>query len=205
MTDRKILLTSFDTWMPHQTSNASDDLLVKVAARFSFLADCLIFLRKLPVDDRVAPKRAIAKIKQVQPDAVICCGMAESRDRLTVESQAVYGQHCLKTSVNLPNLVADLTGTEISHNAGKFVCEALYYSVLNYLKKSNSAKPEIPCIFVHVPVLHPENIEAISADFWAIVQRLSYKPNLEANTIGDRDSSSRSPINNQIARNRVVT
>jgi len=164
----KIILTSFDTWMPHQTSNASDDLLAKVARDFD--SDCLIFVRKLPVDYQIAPQQTIAHIKQVQPDGVICCGMAESRQLLTVESQAVSGQSCLKTIVNLQQLVADLPSTEISHDAGQFVCEALYYAVLNFLK--NSGQPEIPAIFVHVPLLHPDNIEAIATDFWAIVQGL---------------------------------
>ena len=170
MTPKKILLTSFDTWMPHQKSNASDDLLGKISQR-EFLSDSLIFLRKLPVDYQAAPKQAIAKINQIQPDLLICCGLAESRAKLTVESQAFSGQNCRKTSVNLNNLVADLPCTEISHDAGKFVCEALYYSVLNYLQ--HSSQPDIPCIFVHVPVLHSENSEAIAADFWVIVQRLS--------------------------------
>ena len=166
----KILLTSFDTWMPHQTSNSSDDLLGKIS-QLNVLPDSLIFLRKLPVDYEAAPKQAIAKIDRLQPDAVICCGMAESREKLTVESQAFSGQDCLKTLVNLKQLVADLPSTEISHDAGKFVCEALYYSVLKHLQISE--KSNIPCIFVHVPVLHPVNIEMIATDFWAIVQRLS--------------------------------
>ncbi len=172
----KILFTSFDTWMPHQKSNASDDLLVKISQQ-NWFADSFILLRKLPVDPAAAPKEAIAKINQVQPDAVICCGMAESRQKLTVESQAFFGKNCRKTSVDLPQLIADLPNTEISHDAGKFVCEALYYAVLNYLQ--TEAKSPIPCIFVHVPLLHPGNIEAIAADFGALVRRLATKPPVE--------------------------
>lgn len=169
----KILLTSFDTWMPHQKSNASDDLLGKIS-QGDFFGDSLILLRKLPVDPEAAPKEAIAKINQVQPDAVICAGMAEIRQKLTVESQAFSGESCRKTSVNLSQLIAGLPNTEISDDAGKFVCEALYYAVLNYLQ--TQAKSPIPCIFVHVPLLHPENMEAIAADFLAIVQRLTATP-----------------------------
>jgi pyroglutamyl-peptidase len=171
----KILFTSFDTWMPHQKSNASDDLLVKIAQQ-DWFADSFILLRKLPVDPEAAPKEAIAKINQVQPDAVICCGMAESRQKLTVESQAFSGENCQKTCVHLPQLIAGLPNTEISHDAGKFVCEALYYAVLNYLQ--TQANPPIPCIFVHVPLLHPANIEAIATDFRAIVQGLAAKPSV---------------------------
>lgn len=170
----KILLTSFDTWMPHQKSNSADDLLAKISQEKHF-GYSLILLRKLPVDPEAAPKEAIAKIKQVQPHGVICAGMAESRQKLTVELQAFAGEKCCKTLVNLPQLIAGLTNTEISHDAGKFVCEALYYEVLNYLQTQAKL---IPCIFVHVPLLHSENIEAIAADFRVIIQRLAAKPTI---------------------------
>lgn len=168
----KILLTSFDTWMPHQKSNAADDLLAKISQE-NHCGYSLILLRKLPVDPEAAPKQAIAKIKQVQPQGIICAGMAESRQKLTVELQAFAGEKCCQTSVNLPQLIAGLSNTEISYDAGKFVCEALYYAVLNYLQ-TQAIKP-IPCIFVHVPLLHSENIEAIAADFRVIIQRLAAK------------------------------
>jgi pyroglutamyl-peptidase len=184
MTAKKILLTSFDTWMPHQKSNASDDLLAQISPR-DFWPDALIFLRKLPVNETLASKQAIAKIQEVQPDVVICCGMAEGREILTVESQAFSLQDCLKTIVDLNQLVAGLPNTAISHDAGQFVCEALYYSVLNYL--NSFSQPQIPCIFVHVPILHPDNMEAIAADFSAIVHRLGSSPNLTANIIPTLD------------------
>lgn len=183
MTAKKILLTSFDTWMPHQKSNASDDLFDQISPG-DFWPDALIFLRKLPVNEALAAKQAIAKIQEVQPDVVICCGMAEGRAILTVESQAFSHQDCLKTIVDLNQLVAELPHTAISHDAGKFVCEALYYSVLSYL---NSVGQPIPCIFVHVPILHPDNMEAIAADFSAIVHRLDSSKNLTANPIANLD------------------
>ncbi|MEG4105776.1 pyroglutamyl-peptidase I family protein [Microcoleus sp. S13_C5] len=164
----KILLTSFDTWLPHQKSNSSDDLLAKISQRKS-LPDSLIFLRKLPVDFQLAPNLAIAQINQLQPDTIICCGMAESRQKLTVESCACCARDILKTAVNLEPLVADLAATEISHEAGKFVCEALYYAVLKHLGDSQLSSK---CIFVHVPILTDENTDKIVADFLLILTRL---------------------------------
>ncbi|MEG3979066.1 peptidase C15, partial [Microcoleus sp. herbarium8] len=143
----KILLTSFDTWLPHQKSNSSDDLLAKIS-RIQSLPYSLTFLQKLPVDFQLAPKLAIAQIDQLQPDTIICCGMAESRQKLTVESCACCdGGEIMKTAVNLEPLVADLAATEISHEAGKFVCEALYYAVLKHI---SDAQMTAKCIFVHV-------------------------------------------------------
>jgi pyroglutamyl-peptidase len=203
---RKILLTSFQTWQPEQKSNSSDDLLHKIAQ--DTVSDSLTFLRQLPVNIPEAASRVIAKIEEVQPDAIICCGMAQSRQKLTVESRATCGNSsyrirlyssCLaicrklswngfedilpiflgisersdsrliKTSVNLENLLEDLSNTEISHEAGKFVCEGLYYDVLKYLRKRDS---NIPCIFVHVPILTPENLQLILADFRLIIEKM---------------------------------
>ncbi|MEG4245372.1 peptidase C15 [Microcoleus sp. MON2_D6] len=167
----KILLTSFDTWLPHQKSNSSDDLLAKIS-QIKSLPDSLTFLRKLPVDFQLAPNLAIAQINQLQPDTIICCGMAESRQKLTVESCACCDSDILKTAVNIEPLVADLAATEISHEAGKFVCEALYYAVLKHICDS-----QIPakCIFVHVPILTEENADKIVADFLLIIRRLGMR------------------------------
>jgi pyroglutamyl-peptidase len=164
----KILLTSFDTWLPHQKSNSSDDLLAKIS-QIQSLPNSLTFLRKLPVDFQLAPNLAIAKINQLQPDTIICCGMAEARQKLTVESCACCDSDLLKTTVNLEQLVADLAITEICHDAGKFVCEALYYRVLKHIYDSQIATK---CIFVHVPILTDENLDKIVADFLLLESRL---------------------------------
>ena len=158
--NKKILLTSFQTWLPHQVSNAADDLLIPIQES-SFSAGDLIFLRQLPVQVSQASQQVIAMIEQLQPDGVICCGMAESRQQLTLESNATW-QERLYTSVNLEELVAKLAHTQISHNAGKFVCEGLYYHVLTYLKEF---RPQSQGLFVHVPLLHGNNFSNVLADF----------------------------------------
>lgn len=129
----------------------------------------LTFLRQLPVDVQQASNRAIAQINQLQPDIIICCGMAEKRPKLTVESNAILGSHRIETLVNVDKLITNLKVTNISHDAGKFVCEGLYYSTLKYLRdrQLNSR-----CIFVHVPILAPENLADIKADFAEIIDRL---------------------------------
>lgn len=164
----KILLTSFETWLPHQKSNSSDDLLMEVT-KIDSLFHSLTFLRHLPVDVPQASDRAIAKINELQPDIIICCGMAESRPKLTVESNATYGDTILKTPVNLDRVLDGSVGTTISHDAGKFVCEGLYYSVLNHLQKNEKMQG----LFVHVPVLTRNNVAEIMTDFELIIQRLT--------------------------------
>jgi pyroglutamyl-peptidase len=173
----KILLTSFQTWLPHQNSNASDDLLEAIA-QLNILSPSLTFLRQLPVDVPQSSHLVIDKIEELQPDCIICCGMAECRINLTVESCATCNDDLLKTSVNLEKLVAESVGTEISHDAGKFVCEGLYYEVLSYLRcrrrcYRTSLNLHTCCIFVHVPVLTPENSPGIVADFRLIIEKVA--------------------------------
>ncbi len=96
--------------------------------------------------------------------------MAESRTQLTIESNAVCEDKCLYTSINLLELVELLADTTISNNAGKFVCEGLYYQVLNYIQFSEK---HIPCWFVHVPKLDSSNLKIIQQDFYSILLYLS--------------------------------
>ncbi|AFY34491.1 hypothetical protein [Calothrix sp. PCC 7507] len=166
---KSILLTSFDIWLSEQQSNSSDDLLLEVA-KGDFLPYSLTFLHQLPVDIHLASERVIAKIQELQPDYIICCGMAAKRTQLSLEVCASYGESVLYTGVDLEKLVLGSATIEISHDCGKFVCEGLYYSVLDYLRESQLAAN---CIFVHVPVLHQENLLEILADFLLIVNKLA--------------------------------
>ena len=172
---KKILLTSFTTWLPHHKSNSSDDLLIELAKSTDgntpvATSPSLTFLRQLPVNVQQASSRAIAHIDSLTPDIIICCGMAESRQKLTVESNATSANDMIKTLVNLDRLIADLKVTEISHDAGKFVCEGLYYSILKYLR---DRQLKSSCIFVHVPLITSDNVADIKTDFLQIIDRLT--------------------------------
>ena len=188
---KKILLTSFDIWLSQQESNSSDDLLLGLAKMASLSHD-LNFLHRLPVDVQLASSLVIAKINELQPDYIICCGMAASRSQLSVEVLASSTstlpvevtnsadilpqesrnspENMLQTSVDLEKLLVGTAAVEISYNCGKFVCEGLYYSVLDYLHQSQLS---IKCIFVHVPIFNPENLPKIIADFIVIINNLA--------------------------------
>lgn len=165
--ERTVLLTSFAVWRTHQRSNSSDDLLLALVHRYQ--SPLLHVFRQLPVNVPVAQALTIAKIQQLQPQVVLCCGMAEARDRLNLEARAVVGDRVLQTSMNLNRLTKNLKNTEISRDAGRFVCNGLYYAILNYLQ---SYHPSIQCLFVHVPVLTIHNQADIVADFSLILERV---------------------------------
>jgi pyroglutamyl-peptidase len=166
---KKILLTSFDIWLSHQQSNSSDDLLLEVI-KVNSLPHDLKFLHRLPVDVHLASSQVIPKIIELQPDIIICCGMAASRTKLSLEAVASCGETVLPTNVNLEKLVLGTTAIEISYDCGKFVCESLYYAVLNHLCQNQLSTP---CIFVHVPLLNSQNLPVILADFLLIINNLA--------------------------------
>jgi pyroglutamyl-peptidase len=163
----KILITSFTTWEPHQRSNAADDLLQRFIEE---KGDIHHYLRHLPVDFTLAPRRVIETFEALRPRVLVCCGMAEERILLGVESQAVLDGRSLKTGIDLVGLTEDLRITEISHDAGRFVCNTLYYRSLEHLDAQES---EHLCVFVHVPVLTEENVHALTQDFVRIIERLA--------------------------------
>lgn len=162
---KKILLTSFQTWLSHQKSNSSDDLLLQLQQN-NFNSSYLHFLRKLPVDTIKASKTVINTMRQIKPNIIICCGMAESCCALTLESNAICDNHQIFTNINLEELKSILSFTNISHNAGKFVCESLYYNVLKEISTNNYQQQ---AIFVHVPILNSNNYQIIMQDFRKIL------------------------------------
>jgi pyroglutamyl-peptidase len=177
---KKILLTSFNVWLTDQKSNSSNDLLLELA-KMAALPHDLNFLHHLPVDVQLASSRVIATIKDIQPNYIICCGMAASRSQLSVEVLASSTsilppesinspENILRTTVNIEKLLVQTAAVEISCDCGKFVCEGLYYSVLDYLHQSQLSTK---CIFVHVPILNPENLSEIIADFILIINNLA--------------------------------
>ncbi|GFE69807.1 peptidase C15 [Chroococcus sp. FPU101] len=161
----KILLTSFDTWLSHQLSNASDDLLIQLQKK-TLLEQNWHFVRQLPVEIPRASERVIKAIEQLNPELIICCGMAERRYHLTLESNARGNNQKIFTTVNLSQLVNQLSYTSISHDAGQFVCEGLYYQVLSHLQNTSSTRQ---VLFIHVPIFTSTNFSKIMLDVRQII------------------------------------
>jgi len=162
-----LLITTFATWKPQQASNASDDLLQRFLDENG---DACRSLRHLPVDPLLAPRMVLDAFDTLRPRVLVCCGMAEGRTRLGVEAQASLHGNVLQTDIDLAALTAGLPMTEISRDAGDFVCNTLYYRCLEHLQ--NVPEPH-RCLFIHVPVLTEENAPGLTADFTRIIARLA--------------------------------
>ncbi|MEB3212503.1 MAG: peptidase C15 [Leptolyngbyaceae bacterium] len=170
---RTILVTSFTTWKSHQPSNSSDDLLELISRHPDVTRSSLHFLRKVPVHFSYAPSCVIHHIQTIEPDIVICCGMSEKHQTMNIESRAIRAGQIQYTGVDLVRLVDGLKMTRISHNAGRYVCNSLYFDVLDFLRHYH--KPVL-CIFVHVPRLSLENQAWVVSDFLSILHRMESLP-----------------------------
>ncbi|MGC9502345.1 peptidase C15 [Baaleninema sp.] len=160
--------TSFDTWLPHQTSNSSDELLAALH-QLDRLPPSSLLVRRLRVDTQIASAIVLDRLRRFRPRWVVCCGMAESRSTLAVEVQAKQGSSVCRTPVDVPSLVSELSMTEISYDAGNFVCNDLYYRLLSDIR---SRRLPTMGLFVHVPPLTAENHHLIETEFLEICQRL---------------------------------
>ncbi len=172
----QLLVTSFTTWKAHHRSNSSDDLLGAIASRdlqgvvsSQFPGSHTYFLRKVAVNFELAPRQVISMVDLLTPEIVICCGMVENRNILTVESTGKFQDETIETEIDPDHLIQGTIATQISHDAGDFVCNHLYYSVLKHLKNGNFKSQ---CIFVHVPMLNEQNFGAIVEDFLILIDRL---------------------------------
>jgi pyroglutamyl-peptidase len=162
---KTILITSFSTWKSSQPINAADQLLGDVLGIYP-PSPSVYFLRQLPVNTAVARDITIAQIHQLNPQVLLCCGMAETRARLNLETRAVVGNRTLHTAMAVSDLLNGLTYTEVSHDAGRFVCNSFYHSLLDYLQDAPCV-----CLFIHVPILTTDNRSQILIDFCKILDR----------------------------------
>jgi len=169
MAQAPIIITSFQPWRAHQPSNSSDDLIAELQAHKK-LPDNSIWIRNVPVSFELAPIRVISQIYQHRPRAIICCGMAENRPHLSIEQRATKAESQMHTSVDLQHLLQKTLLSEISYDAGNYVCNELYYSVLENIQKYHL--PTV-AIFAHIPRLQDERKRLILNDFSEIAQCLA--------------------------------
>lgn len=127
----------------------------------------------------------ILLIEQVKPDIVIMLGEAKKRDLVSLESRAINlitteipdndgikinnklikekGFEFLTTNVNLDELNKKLNDrkypVEISNDAGRYVCNYLYFNVLDYINTHNL---NIPTLFVHLPKSYEQSTDEIN-------------------------------------------
>lgn len=164
----QVLITCFEPF-GGRSSNASAEavsLLPPTVGPFELHKLCL------PVAFRNAADRAIAAIDELSPTAVVCVGEAAGRTAITPEKVALNlrtaripdnagfqpidepviegGANALFSTLPMREMAEAIRGTgvpaEISYSAGTYVCNDLFYLVLDHLEDSG-----VPAGFIHVP------------------------------------------------------
>ena len=130
--------------------------------------------RELPVTFRGAPEALFAAVDEAEPDAVLMVGLAASRGAVTPERQGVNemvaripdnegnqpqnepvvpgGPEILFSTLPVEDMTEAIqtagVPARLSDSAGRFVCNALLYSVLYRLEQADDP---VPAAFIHVP------------------------------------------------------
>ncbi|NJL45488.1 MAG: hypothetical protein HC922_06595 [Leptolyngbyaceae cyanobacterium SM2_3_12] len=96
--------------------------------------------------------------------------MAEGRTHLSLERQGRHRDQVLQTSLGLTPLLTDTALTDISDCAGTYVCNHLYYQVLDTIERH---RWPMQALFVHIPPLTVATEPFFVQDFSLILQRLA--------------------------------
>lgn len=148
----RVLVTGFKPW-GKQRVNPSGEVARALGGRV------------LPVDYRAADRELRRLIREERPGAIVMLGLAPGRRTIALEALALNVDHCedphhrrwrrrigkgplvLPTRLPIDRLHRVLRGARIpvriSHHAGTFICNHVFYVAL--------AATRVPCGFVHVP------------------------------------------------------
>jgi pyroglutamyl-peptidase len=147
------LVTGFEPFREHRT-NSSWDALALLGKTWP---DSIV-ARRLPVDHRAAHAQLRSALEELQPRAVLLTGLAKGRvfrmERLArrppeleteLETDALFG----RWPWDEMQQALEASGVEAVHSddAGRYVCECTYWSLLSY---RGPAAPEFAA-FLHVP------------------------------------------------------
>ncbi|PSR12509.1 hypothetical protein C8255_26550, partial [filamentous cyanobacterium CCP3] len=156
-------------WRAHQPSNAADDLVTHLLQQQQIPTGTSV-LRHIPVSFELAPIRVMAKLVELRSPVVVCCGMAEGRSQLHLERYGKGNDLALETPLPLEKLMAGTHLTGISDCAGTYVCNHLYYRLLDAIAHH---RWPAQALFVHIPPLTPATRPLLAHDLALILKRLA--------------------------------
>ncbi len=168
----KVLVTGFEPF-GGQTTNSSASAVALLPEN---LGGHTIVKAILPVSYTRSDKILLEKIRECQPDIVICVGQNAGVSTIRVESTAgnyahaesedndhnlwlyrsieMSGAPSYRATLPIEKIVKNLGNAgipaEVSHSAGTFVCNCLMYQML---RMRETEFPNASCGFVHVPCL----------------------------------------------------
>lgn len=168
---KKLLLTGFEAFLTN-TKNPTEELVMKFhKAKINGYS---IYSHVLPVEYERAEKETRELIRDLKPDLIISLGLASKRAKITPELIAINYAHCndadnagvikqyekiIQCSNNsyvstlpIEEIITSLNihqfDSELSTDAGSYVCNTVMYSALDEI---NILNLNIPCGFIHIP------------------------------------------------------
>ena len=173
------LVTGFEPFAEHRTNSSWDALeLLRPSWPTTIAARCL------PVDHLLAHQELRRALAELRPRAVLCTGLArgevfriEQRARRPAALAAQPGDLESRGRWPWDEMRQALDDAQVrsidSSDAGQYVCESTYWSLLNY-QQQDQQEPQPPefAAFLHVPpesALYP--LETIARAVGSVVQR----------------------------------
>ncbi len=178
----KVLLTAFDPF-GGESVNPAAEAIQRVPVS---IADIEVITFEVPTVFRESVKVVMRAIQRVHPDVVLCIGQAGGRSDIAVERVAINlddasitdnagnqpkdtmialdGPAAIFATIPVKKLVQAIRDrgipASVSNSAGTFVCNHLFYGVLNRCAKEF---PGIRVGFIHVPFLPSQVIARTAA------------------------------------------
>ncbi len=169
----RILLTGFEPFGDFAV-NPSQAIVERLAAGYTLERGYDLCTAILPVAYAEAGERILALLAETRPDAVLLLGVAGKRSTLSLERVALNLDEAAKpdnrgevtegrlivpggpvgywSTLPLPRFYAALVEhgipVSMSHDAGAYLCNHVFYVARHALESAN--RP-IPCGFIHVP------------------------------------------------------
>ncbi|HJQ26046.1 MAG TPA: pyroglutamyl-peptidase I [Blastocatellia bacterium] len=177
--EQQILLTAFEPFGGEAANPSLEAARQMTGVEFPGAA---LTVLELPVDRHRAIEMAVARLRAVRPDAMICLGLAMARYRITPERVAINVD-----DFRIPDNVGNQPAGEpiidggpvgyfstlpiraiterllrahipaaISNSAGTYLCNRLFYSVMHAI-----AVEQLPTVagFIHLPYMHEQALD----------------------------------------------
>ncbi|MFO1446193.1 pyroglutamyl-peptidase I [Bacillus sp. Bva_UNVM-123] len=175
---KKVLITGFDPFGKDQVNPALEAIKQINEKTFEHVK---IVTEEIPTVFHESLKVAIKSIEVHQPDVVICIGQAGGRTQITPERVAINlddaripdnqqnqpideviipdGPVAYWSTLPIKRIVHNMKEagipSAVSNSAGTFVCNHLFYGVMNYLAKN---APTVRGGFIHIPFIPEQTI-----------------------------------------------
>lgn len=175
----KVLITAFRPF-GRRKNNTSEDILLYLKKNSDKKQNLRLDFTVLPVNFRSTWPELRRAITKYSPDALLMLGEKKAK-RPCIETKARNARRHkngtipieknarkqLHTRLDAALLIDALKKGHpkwtISHNAGSYLCNFSYWKVLSQM-------PDLPCIFLHVPALSPENTQQEVANMAAQIE-----------------------------------